>query len=132
MKYNKMLILFIFIIFSVTYGQTQLELNKKAKTDFENADNKLNKVYKEILLKYRNDTTFIKSMKEVQKIWIKFRDAQLKMKFPPYAAEKESILEMCKFNYLEELTMDRIRELVQWINGVEEGDVCSGSIKIKE
>ena len=56
--------------------------------------------------------------------------AQLEMKFP----EREpgyygSVLSMCKSSYLEELTNKRIKELEEWIEGCEEGDVCCGSVK---
>lgn len=39
---------------------------------------------------------------------------------------------MCVSMYLEKLTRERIKTLKEWINGVEEGDVCIGSVKMKE
>lgn len=70
-------------------------------------------------------------MKEAQRQWIKFRDAQVKMKYPAYQDADESILPMCRNYYLKELTDNRMQELRLWIDGVEEGDLCSGSIRIK-
>ena len=32
--------------------------------------------------------------------------------------------------YLDELTKSRIKTLKVWLDGIEEGDVCSGSVKI--
>ena len=65
--------------------------------------------------------------------WIAFRDAQLKMKFP----DREpgyygSVLPLCEMMYLTELTQDRIKALQVWIDGVEEGNICAGTVKIKE
>jgi hypothetical protein len=34
--------------------------------------------------------------------------------------------------YLTELTQDRIKALQVWIDGVEEGNICAGTVKIKE
>ena len=120
------------VMFISLFGQTQEDMNIKAKTEYENTDKELNQVYKKLLQDYKNDTVFIKSMKDAQRQWVKFRDAQVKMKYPPYKDAGESVLPMCRNFYLKELTTNRIKELKLWINGVEEGDVCSGSIKLKQ
>lgn len=111
--------------------QNQLEIENNAKSEYERADLKLNQVYQKIIQVYKNDTVFIKSMKEAQRQWIKFRDAQVKMKYPPCLYANGSVLPMCRYYYLKELTSFRVNELKQWVDGVEEGNVCSGSIKIK-
>jgi len=120
------------MMFISLFGQTQDEMNIQAKSDYEKMDKELNQVYQKLLQDYKRDTIFIKSMKDAQRQWIKFRDAQVKMKYPPYKDGGESVLPMCRNYYLKELTTNRIKELKQWIDGVEEGDVCSGSIKIKQ
>ena len=114
-----------------TYCQTQTGLNNKSKGTYEKSDKELNQVYQKIIQIYKSDTIFLKTMQEAQRQWVKFRDAQLKMKYPPYPNSNESVLSMCRYYYLEELTKDRIKDLKEWIDGVEEGDVCSGSIKLK-
>jgi uncharacterized protein YecT (DUF1311 family) len=78
------------------------------------------------------DTIFIKNLKSSQRIWITFRDAELKMKYP----EREpgwygSIHPMCVSSYLAELTNERIKTLKEWIEGIEEGESCGGSIRLK-
>jgi len=130
MKTIIILMLFLIATFSA-YSQTQIELNNKAKVGYEKSDKELNQVYQKIIQVYKSDTVFLKTMREAQKQWIKFRDAQLKMKYPPYPNADESTLPMCRYYYLEELTNARIKDLKRWIDGVEEGDVCSGSIKLK-
>ena len=100
--------------------------------EFEKADKELNQVYGNILKEYKKDTVFIKSLKKSQKLWIQLRDAEMKVKFP----DRErgyygSVLPMCWSLYKTELTIRRANELKVWINGVEEGDVCAGTVKIK-
>jgi uncharacterized protein YecT (DUF1311 family) len=114
-----------------TFCQTQIELTNIAKSAFEKTDEELNQVYQKILQGSKNDTIFLRAMKDAQRQWIKFRDAQLMMKYPTYPNADESVLSMCRYYYLEELTNIRVKDLKQWTDGVEEGDVCSGSIRLK-
>lgn len=128
-------ILAIFTLFAapLAQAQTQGEMNNEAAADFKGADQQLNSVYQEILSDYADDEVFIASLKEAQRCWIAFRDAQLKMKFP----DREpgyygSILPLCEMMYLTELTQDRIKALQVWIDGVQEGDMCSGTVRVKQ
>jgi len=113
-------------------AQTQGEMNAETAGDFRAADKRLNTIYQEILADYADDEVFITSLKEAQRCWIAFRDAQVKMKYP----DREpgyygSILPSCEAMYLAELTQERIKALQVWIDGVQEGDVCAGSVRIK-
>jgi len=115
------------------FCQTQSDLNNDAAESYKKADIELNNIYKAILSEYKTDTHFIKNFKASQRIWITFRDAELKMKYP----ETEpgyygSVYPMCVSIYLETLTLERVKTLQQWIDGIEEGDVCNGSVKVKE
>jgi len=114
-------------------AQTQSEMNAETAGEFKTADKELNAVYRQILEDYAEDDVFITNLKEAQRCWIAFRDAQLKMKFP----DREpgyygSVLPMCEAAYLAELTQDRIKALKVWVDGVVEGDVCAGTVKVKE
>ena len=114
-------------------AQTQAEMSNAAYASFQKADDDLNVVYKKILNKYKTDTAFITNLKSSQRIWISFRDAELKMKYPEReAGDYGSIHAVCRAAYLEELTLERTNKLKQWLVGVEEGDACSGSIADKE
>ncbi len=115
-----------------SFAQTQLEMNTEAENSYLKADKELNSTYTEILTAYKSDTAVIKNIKTAQNIWIKFRDAEMKMKYP----DREpgyygSIQPVCWYNYLEELTKKRTKELKIWLKGIEEGDSCSGSVKTK-
>ena len=123
-------LVFVLLTIQISFAQTQGELNKKAQDNFLKANNELNTVFKRILTEYKDDTLFIKNLKAAQKIWIQFRDAELKMKFPD-TNEYGTVLPMCWSMYKEQLTRDRIKTLNEWLTGVPEGDVCSGSARIK-
>ena len=127
------LIILISCISLTGFTQTQGEMNKKASESYENADKELNDIYKTILSDNKLDTAFIKNLKASQRIWITFRDAELKVKYPETkSGYYGSVYPMCVSIYLEEITRERIRTLKEWIDGIEEGDVCKGSLKIKE
>lgn len=113
------------------FSQTQSELNSIQYNAYKKADKKLNEVYQAILKEYKSDTEFTKNLRTSQRIWITFRDAEVKVKFPDReAGYYGSIHPLCVSLYLEELTLDRVSTLTQWIKGSIEGDVCSGSIKV--
>jgi uncharacterized protein YecT (DUF1311 family) len=115
-----------------TFGQTQLEMNQEEQSKYLKADKELNLVYNKILKDYKSDTEFIKNFKNAQRIWIQFRDAEMKSKYP----DREegyygSIHSMCWSIYFTELTEERTKKLKMWLTGIEEGDLCSGSIRTK-
>ena len=129
---RKVYIFLFFILQNFSFSQTQLELNQESDKSFRKADKELNLVYQKILTEYKSDVEFIKNLKASQKIWIQFRDAEIKMKFPNREeGYYGSIHPLCWNNYLEYLTRERIKTLKIWINGIEEGDLCSGTVKTK-
>lgn len=120
------------IISNQAYGQTQLEMNQEEQKKYLKADKELNLVYNQILKEYKSDVEFIKNLKIAQRIWIQFRDAEMKSRYP----DREpgyygSIHPMCWSIYLTELTEERTKKLKIWLTGIAEGDACSGSVKIK-
>nr|WP_234387189.1 lysozyme inhibitor LprI family protein [Aquimarina sp. Aq78] len=108
-------------------------MNKDANNEYQKADTELNEVYQNILTEYKSDTIFIDRLKKTQRIWISYRDAELEMKFPAKNKQTEygSVYPMCVSYFLKELTEERIEKLKIWLIGIEEGDVCSGSVKMK-
>jgi uncharacterized protein YecT (DUF1311 family) len=129
---KNILFLFILIISTSSFSQTQSEINEEAYNNYKKADKELNVVYQKILNDYKSDTAFLKNLKAAQKIWINFRDAEMLAKFP----DREpgyygSIQPTCWSNYLQELTEERTKRLKVWLTGIEEGNMCSGSVNIK-
>lgn len=113
-------------------AQSQADMNASSSKDLQKADRELNAVYQQILTEYKADTAFIRCLKISQRLWIQLRDSEMETMFPNREpGYYGSVLPMCMSNYKTTLTLDRIKHLEQWIKGTEEGDVCSGSVKIR-
>ncbi|HZV68691.1 MAG TPA: lysozyme inhibitor LprI family protein [Saprospiraceae bacterium] len=129
--YIKILLTASFLLaYIICSAQTQAEMNDEADRGFKTADSTLNVVYKKILNEYADDSLFIQNLKRVQRIWLTFRDAEIQLKYPA-SAGYGSVQRMCYTHYLTDLTNDRVRSLQIWLDGIEEGDVCAGSMKLK-
>jgi uncharacterized protein YecT (DUF1311 family) len=129
--------LFFLIVFGMTipscFAQTQSEMNKDAYNKYQKADRSLNATYQSILANYKADTAFTRNLKAAQRLWVQFRDAEMKARYP----DREpgyygSIQPMCWSLYLAELTEERERKLKIWLTGIDEGDACAGTIKSKD
>lgn len=125
------IILLLLLTFSINcFSQTQAEMNQQAYASYNKVDKKLNTVYQKILVKYKTDKLFVANLKKSQRIWVSFRDAEIDMKYPNYPNQNYgSIHQTCRAVYLTELTESRIKTLNVWLNGIKEGDACSGSVK---
>ena len=122
----------LFVLFAINIeAQTQAEMNDEASAAFHKQDKILNDTYKEILKLYIDDTIFTKKLRIAQRAWIAYRDAYVQSVFPEDSGYG-SVYPVCYYNLMQSLTEERIKELKAWLDGDEEGDVCSGSIKTKE
>ncbi len=126
-------LLLLCLSITVCFGQTQTEMNENTSNNFKKTDKELNVVYQKVLKEYSKDIAFLKNLKNSQRVWIQFRDAEMKTKYP----DREqgyygSMQPMCWNSYMTELTEERIKKLQVWLTGVEEGVLCSGSVKTKE
>ena len=129
---QKLLIVIALISSLTSLGQTQTELNEAEHGKYLYVDKELNSIYQRIIQEYKGDPVFIKNLKTSQKIWIKFRNAEMKMKYPDRKpGYYGSVQPMCWSVYLTELTQERIKVLKLWWEGIGEGDVCAGSVKTK-
>ncbi|MFN3489227.1 MAG: lysozyme inhibitor LprI family protein [Emticicia sp.] len=127
------LVVFCSAISFMSFSQTQFEINEEAQRNFKKSDKELNRVYTQILSVYKNDKVVVANLKKAQRLWVQFRDAEMNAKFP----EREvgyygSIFPMCWDLYLRELTEERIKKLNVWLIGLQEGDACSGAVRMKE
>ena len=113
------------------YSQSKEILD--SEIGLEKIDAKMNDIYDRILEAYAGDTLFLSKLSESQRIWESFRNAELAMRFPEGDDNNYygSIYEQCAAHYMAELTQERTEKLKIWLEGIEEGDVCSGSIKFK-
>jgi uncharacterized protein YecT (DUF1311 family) len=118
----------------IAKAQTQSVPDKDPCDQYKKSDSELNKVFQQILREYKGDIQFIRKLKASQRAWLAYRDAQLLALFPKPDALREygSAFRMCSCLTLDELTNERVKILRRWIEGTEEGDVCSGSIRLKK
>jgi len=125
-KMRQILTLLTFFICLTAFSQTQTELNQNARDAYKKADKELNSIYQKILTEKKSDTVFIQNLISSQRIWLKYRDAELKVKYP----EKEpgyygSSLPMCTSIFLEKLTGERITTLKTYLEIPKEGNLCN-------
>jgi uncharacterized protein YecT (DUF1311 family) len=111
------------------YDDTQADMNVDAGNDFETVDKELNRVYKEMLKS--EDTVAQNRLKEAQRAWLKYRDAQM-LAFYPYKDSADhwygTVFPVCWSTSLASLEQIRLEELTEWKkNTSEEGDICSGA-----
>ena len=115
-------------------ANTQLEMNQCFGAAYKSADGEMNAVYQQVLQAYSGDRKFIENLKASQRAWVAFRDAEMEAVYPSSnkQAEYGSVYPVCRSKQLETLTRERTKQLQVWLNGVEEGDVCAGSVKTRE
>lgn len=112
--------------------QSQIEMNKEARATYEKTDNELNRVYKDVIEEYSGDAEFIKNLKASERLRIKFRDAEILLKYPENNDVRNgSVFPLCYYGYLTKLTQQRIDTLKVWLEGEPEGEVCGGSVKVR-
>jgi uncharacterized protein YecT (DUF1311 family) len=116
------------------HAQTQAHMDQDACARYKKADQALNATYAKMLEEYAKETQFLLKLKRAQRAWIVFRDAQVEARFPKADkhAEYGSVYPTCRCAVLGELTEQREKELKVWVDGIPEGDVCSGSVKMAQ
>ena len=131
---NKFIVTIFLVLFASTiYSQTQSELNKKAGTSSIKSEQEMETVLEKITLLYNDEKDFLKKLHTSQEAWLKFRKAQLDALYP--AKDKQeaygSSYAMAYAYAKEELNKQRIKQLMLWVNGIEEGVIGAGSVKLK-
>jgi uncharacterized protein YecT (DUF1311 family) len=130
---RKVIIIFIIMIVSCTNTtevQSEFDSNENTQTQLNRTDIELNKVYQEIFHLYEDDKQFIEHLNLSQKAWLQYRNAQLQALYPARdKREYGSVYSTCYDSAKARLASARIEELRVWLKGIEEGEVCAGSIK---
>lgn len=105
----------------------------KTDNNFAKADAEMTKVYKQILKEYSSDKEFITKLVIAQNAWIKYRDSHLESLYPKKDKRSNygSVYPECYSLNMASITQERTQHLKKWLIGYEEGEVCSGSVKIK-
>ena len=101
------IVLLLFCFSTVSFAQTQAEMNAKANAQYAKADKELNKVYNQLMsmLTKSDKTLLIQSEKD----WVKFRDSHCKFVAGQY--DGGSMQPLVRATCLEEVTRQRIAEI---------------------
>jgi uncharacterized protein YecT (DUF1311 family) len=89
-------------------AQTQAAMNAEARADFKRADAELNKTYEAVLKKLPDDESKQK-LKQSQRAWLAFRDAEAA--FAADEARGGSMAPTLRYATMTELTQQRIKQL---------------------
>jgi uncharacterized protein YecT (DUF1311 family) len=105
----------------------QSEMNHCADEDARSANVELNHVYQDLLSKTKGDANAEKKLREAQRAWIAFRDAQLGALYPAEDKQREygSIYPMCYAKVATAMTKERIvqlRRMLQDMDPCETGE----------
>jgi uncharacterized protein YecT (DUF1311 family) len=89
----------------------------------------MDRLFDMILQKYSDDAVFIAKLQAAQVAWCRFRDARIEALYPAEdkALTYGSAYSHCRQSAIVAMTLPRIEQLRQWLEGVAEGDVCAGS-----
>lgn len=125
-------LMLLFLVFAVN-AQSQREMTTKACNSSNKAENKMNRIYEQILQEYKEDTVFVEKFKKSQDAWLVYREAQIEA-ISPTRSEilRGSAYPMCNCMLEEYYISQRIKEFQPWIEGVECCDVCGESYKTRE
>jgi uncharacterized protein YecT (DUF1311 family) len=112
--------LFFLLVFTISvatvFAQSQTELNMESSNSYKKVDDQLGVVYQVILKKYAKNVKFINALRASERLWIQFRDAEVKMMYPSDNPRMTygSMYSMLYYGRLEELTKVRIKQLQIW------------------
>jgi uncharacterized protein YecT (DUF1311 family) len=102
------LVIPLFIAAMQVQAQTQAAMNAQARAEFEKADAELNKTYEALLAKLP-DAGSKQKLKESQRAWLAFRDAEAA--FAADQARGGSMAPTIRYETMTELTQQRIKQL---------------------
>ena len=112
---------------------SQTELNSQEIDNATYSREVLDSVYNAVILEYKDQLTFISNFKKSQKLWERYMEAQLLARFPEDDSTRDgSCFSMCYSLYQQELFKERIKTINEWLTGFPQGQICGGSVKVKE
>lgn len=105
-----------------------------AQLDLVSAKKEMAQTYQEVLQRYAADTQFIAKLKASQAAWSAYFDAEMAALYPDPrgVGAYGSSFPSCNSEAAAYLIERRTQELRRWLEGAAEGDVCAGSIHIKD
>ena len=108
------------MILSVAVLTSQEQVNGRAT--FEKSDKRLNDAFQLLIAAKRSDSAYIKNLRASQRVWIQFRDAELKLMYPnPASVENDAFLPMTQAIYLSRFTDERANVLLERLRAATNG-----------
>jgi uncharacterized protein YecT (DUF1311 family) len=96
-----------------------------AQAAYVKADKELNEVYKQLRTMHKSDAMFIKNLKNAQRSWLKFRNAEFKMNFPGNNGLYDiRTLTDAQAEYLTNFTEERTKEFRVMLDPILDGLVA--------
>lgn len=91
-------------------------------------------MWQQIHTNYADQPQFLSRLRVARRAWLTFRDAEVDATYPLTKDQNPqvqygSVYPMCVGETNATLTRQRTKPLRAWLDGVEEGDVCAGSVK---
>lgn len=131
---SKRIVLILFLVllpFIFARAQTQLEMNAEAHHELKLSEQTMDSVFRAVVEKYDDSPEFISRLKKAQEAWTRYRDAHLESMYPGKNKRVTygSVYPLCASNLLVQLNNQRTEQLKKWLDGIEEGDVCAGSVR---
>ncbi len=102
------LLVWLLISSAQVHAQTQAGMNTQARAEFERTDAELNKTYEALLIKLP-DAESKEMLKQSQRAWLAFRDAEAA--FAADEARGGSMAPTIRYETMTELTQQRIKQL---------------------
>ena len=114
-------------------AKSQKDINLCAGKEAGEADKELDRVYQAILRRYRNDAAFLSKFRRAHRAWMAYRDMALAAKYPNEdpGSHYGSSFPMCWSGDYKRMTEQRTEELRLWLDGLEEGESCTGSMPVQ-
>lgn len=94
-------------------AQTTAEMRECAGKEYKQADDELNKVYRQLTAKIGDDEGRKTALKTAQQAWIKYRDSNCD--FASYLNRGGTIEPVVRFNCMTEMTVSRAKDLRQFL-----------------
>ena len=128
MHIDKLIGFAILLLSTSVSAQSQTDFNSEACAAYRKSDEKLNRIYQQVLEQHKADAAFIAKLKTAQRAWLAFKDAEMEAVYPVEDKQFEygSVYPMCSCAEQTALVNQRIEQLSSWLTA-EEGDVCRGS-----
>lgn len=93
--------------------QTTAEMRDCAGREYKQADDELNKVYRQLMARIGNDEGRKTALRTAQQAWIKYRDANCD--FASYLTRGGTIEPVVRYNCMTGMTVSRMKELREYL-----------------